>query len=573
MKKHLLIISMSIVVIALASCGRNTKLMTRLDEADRLMENRPDSVLSLLAGLKDSVRDGSKSVQMRYELMKTEAEDKCYITHTSDSTMLAVTNYFSHHGTLLQRMKAYYLLGRVYSDMQFTGDAIDSYKKALYMEGHDDSLTYTVRARASNWIGQTLMYQRMYKKAYGYFLRSYCFSRKTGNVTIEIYLLRDIGRCLSAMNEEEKGLSCFRQSARLAKGTGNGRIFKVVMAELAYNYMDLKDYKKAKQALDVSYYDEDSVYDHACLAEYYYETGKTDSAAVYYRKSLNRDNMPVCLDASLKLFAISTKQGHQTEANAYLYQSMNCVDSLDMNTIRQNQNLIKVLGHKLEHERQLSHATKMRNNVIFLLILCFVVFAFLGIYYVKARKVKSRIQQEKMRQLVSELQSESRSIIAKNEKRIHELEKEISSLNLQISDTRKSMLQTEKEKLISENSKIKSEHKLRGLRIREFKGSEIYRSFHSHNFHPTDADYLALESGENQAFGNCIDKIRRTSHSINKNDIRICILLKADISLKTIAVYMGYELNRLSMARVRLYSKLFNKKGTALQLDEFIRNL
>ena len=88
MKKHLLIISMSIAIIALASCGRNTKLMTKLDAADRLMENRPDSALSLLAGLKDSVRDGSKSVQMRYELMKTEAEDKCYITHTSDSTML-----------------------------------------------------------------------------------------------------------------------------------------------------------------------------------------------------------------------------------------------------------------------------------------------------------------------------------------------------------------------------------------------------------------------------------------------------------------------------------------------------
>ena len=129
MKKHLLIISMSIAIIALASCGRNTKLMTKLDAADRLMENRPDSALSLLAGLKDSISDGSRSVQMRYELMKTEAEDKCYITHTSDSTMLAVTNYFSHHGNLLQRMKAYYLLGRVYSDMQFTGDAIDSYKK------------------------------------------------------------------------------------------------------------------------------------------------------------------------------------------------------------------------------------------------------------------------------------------------------------------------------------------------------------------------------------------------------------------------------------------------------------
>jgi tetratricopeptide (TPR) repeat protein len=573
MKKHLLIISISMVVIALASCGRNAKLMTTLDTADRLMENRPDSALSLLSGLKDSVRDGSKSVQMRYELMKTEAEDKCYITHTSDSTMLVVTNYFNHHGNLLQRMKAYYLLGRVYSDMQFTGDAVDSYKKALYMEGHDDSLTYTVRARASNWIGQTLMYQRMYKKAYGYFLRSYCFSKKTGIVTIEIYLLRNIGRCLSALNEEEKGLSYFRQSALMARKTGNVRIFKVVMAELACNYMDLKDYEKARQALDVSYYDEDSVYDHACLARYYYETGKTDSAAVYYRKSLNRDNIPVCLEASLKLFAISTKQGHQAEANVYLHQSMNCADSLDMNTIRQNQNLIKALGKKLEHERQLNHAEKMRNDVIFLMILCFVVFAFLVICYVRSKKARSRIQQEKMRQLFSDLQSGSRKTITENEKRIRELEDEISSLNLQISDTRKLMLQTERETLISENSKIKSEYKLRSLRIREFKGSEIYKSFHSPDFHPTDADYLSLEYLENQAFGNCINKIRRTSHVINKNDIRICILLKADLSLKTIAVYMGYELNALSMARARLYSKLFNKKGTVLQLDEFIRNL
>lgn len=573
MKKYFFIIFIFIVIIVLSSCRNDRELTLTLNTTERVMENRPDSALRLLSGLKDRIREGSKSVRMRYELMKTEAEDKCYITHTSDSTMLAVTNYFNHHGNQLQRMKAYYLLGRVYSDMQFTGDAIDSYKKALYMEGKDDSLTYTVRARASNWIGQTLMYQRMYKKAYGYFLRSYCFSRKTGIVTIEIYLLRDIGRCLSALDEKEKGLDYFRRSAWLAKKTGNDRIFKVVMAELAYNYMDLKDYKKAKQALDVSYYDEDSVYDHACLARYYYETGKMDSAAVYYRKSLNRDNIPVCLDASLKLFAISTKQGHQDEANVYLHQSMDCADSLDMNTIRQNQNLIRTLERKLDHERQLNFAARMRDNVIFLMILCFVVFAFLGIYYVKVRKAKSRIQQEKMRQLFSDLQSESQRTIAKNEKRIRELVKEISSLNLQISDSRKLMLQTEKETLISENSTIKSEHKLRSLRIREFRGSEIYRSFHSPDFHPNDADYLALELVENQAFGNCIDKIRRTSHGINKNDIRICILLKADLSLKTIAVYMGYELNTLSMARARLYSKLFNAKGTSSQLDELIRNL
>lgn len=575
MKKCLLVVIT--IQILLTSCNQNDSYKNfnrKLDSAELLMEDKPDSVLTILSSLKNIINSDDKT-RVRYNLIKIEAEDKCYISHSSDSIILNIVNYLDQHGSPIQKMKAYYLLGRVYSDMQLTGESINAYKNSINIECDDNTETYAIRSRANNWIAQTLMFQNMYEDAYKYFVKSYHFAKLSHNTTIEIYVLRDIGRCLVSLNKVNKGLYYFKKSSLLALKSKNKRIYDAVMSELAYNYMNIKQYSLAKQALDMSVCKEDSVYDNSCLARYYYETGKMDSAIIYYKKCLliKAPYFYICENAALKLSKIYSATNNYVMANVCLRQSMVCDDSLSQNIFKQNSNLIKKLNEKLEYERRLDAEAKMHSFIVFTIILLFVIFLFVTIYYVRNKQVKNKNQREKVKRIISELHIRGNDIIIKNDLRISQLKNEISLLNNKIDKFKKSMLQAEREKLITENARIESASKLRNLRVMNFMCSEIYMSFHSNNFHPTELNYFELEKLENETFDNCIDKIREMNNSINNNEIKICILIKADIPLKMIALYLDYVLNALSMVRMRLYFKLFKQKGTATQLDEFIKGL
>lgn len=572
MKRHLIIIL--ILGFVFASCERKSAITPKLDVAQQLMESRTDSALNILDGIKPNVTSESRGVRMRYELMKTEAEDKCYITHTSDSAMLHVVDYYDSHGSSLQKMKAYYILGRVYSDMQLTGEAINAYRKALDIDCKDDTLTYTVRARANNWIGQTLMYQNMYREAYPYFIKSYNFSKLTGNITIEIYSLRDIGRCLIELKQMNCGISCFNRAAHQALETNNNDIYKVVMEELAAIYLKNKNYPKAKQAIYTPYNDNvDKFFNTEQIARYYNGIGKIDSAIIYYNKSLESDNIGICIDATHTLSSIYTKRKNYILANIYLVRYNSYTDSLYGTNIRQNKDLIRILNSKLEQVQTQDRKARISNNIIFALTLLFAITILAIILYIKNKRAKNKIQQAKVKQLFNDLRTKNQDTINSNYIKIAELERTISTLNSKISDYEKSLLIIQKEELTNFNAKIEEDKKLRNMRINALRLSDIYQSFHNCTFNPTESDFVELENQINNTYNNCIIKISELCPSIKNEEIKVCVMIKADIPLKNIALFLGLEQNTLSMLRSRLYKKMFNKKASPSSLDDFIKSL
>lgn len=78
-----------LLVIAIAtSCRDDGRAEGLLRTVDSLMEERPDSSLALLSRDSAVFARSGKAVRMAYTLSKTEAEDKCYIPHRSDSVIL-----------------------------------------------------------------------------------------------------------------------------------------------------------------------------------------------------------------------------------------------------------------------------------------------------------------------------------------------------------------------------------------------------------------------------------------------------------------------------------------------------
>ena len=80
------------LVAAVVACGHRTP-DTRLTQAERLMEEHPDSALEILEAIPaDSLR--SRADRAAYALLYTQALDKNYLDPTDDSLITMALTYY-----------------------------------------------------------------------------------------------------------------------------------------------------------------------------------------------------------------------------------------------------------------------------------------------------------------------------------------------------------------------------------------------------------------------------------------------------------------------------------------------
>ena len=113
-----------IISLLFISCTGDVHYTLSMRKAEQIMDTVPDSARILLSRDSSIMKKENKPTRMYYDMLLTLAKDKCYIPHTSDSVMLAVVDYYESHGTPHQKLEANYLLGRVYTDLNMTADAL-----------------------------------------------------------------------------------------------------------------------------------------------------------------------------------------------------------------------------------------------------------------------------------------------------------------------------------------------------------------------------------------------------------------------------------------------------------------
>ncbi|TWV11320.1 hypothetical protein FQ707_10965 [Bacteroidaceae bacterium HV4-6-C5C] len=577
MKKYTFII---ILFLFILSCEqRNTALQNDLYQAEKLMEARPDSVRTLLLRLQSKIEDANRADRMKYILLSTEADDKCFVNHPSDSAMLEAAAYYDHNGTPLQRMKSYYLLGRIYSDMQFTGEALNSFRKALEIECKDDTPTYTVRARASNHIGHTYMYQGLYSDALPYFYKSYYFAKLAKNESIVVFALRDIGRSLCTQGQTRKGLTYYEYAASVARKTKQEELYKMVIGELADGYRKIKDYTRAKRALILGngLLDAESLYPHyVCWANYYRDIGKTDSAIYFYSKCIQSPNNSIAKKAALSLADIYADRGDYKWAFPYFENYAANADALNQKESVKNQNLIKVLNNKLHVERE-NRLLKEKTSTLRLMSVTFsavfIIVIILVFYYLRNKKLQYLNQEERLKRVMSLMEHNSRQKLQDNSERIRILREQLSSSQMQNDNLLKRFIQLEKESLQGENSRIKAEREKQTILQQRLKSSVFYLKFYqlakSHQKASND-DFRQLIQLVDETYSNFTHRLIELCPYINEKEIRICLLIKIGLTPTQISDIICSSNSGVSMIRQRLYMKIFQLKGKPDEFDKKI---
>lgn len=577
MRRTYIILWLLVLALVALSCRDDGSQEALLRTADSLLESHPDSALALLRRDSSQFSRSGKSVRMWYVLSRTEAEDKCYVTHVSDSAIRAAAEYYDASGSGRRRVRAHYLLGRVYCDMHLSGHALVSFDKALAVEGSGDPVISRYKALAAIWAGDIYEEKKLDRDALHYNLLSYGYARKADAPRIVVYTLRDIGRSYFSLKQSERGISYYRQAADRAKALHDANLYNMVMEELAAVYLEIGRLTEAYQALQTPFLgktDRD-ISTHYYIWAYYFEyIGRLDSAVAYHKQGMvysdNMEKKIACLDIT----KILKKQGRYADAIGYYEKYVAYSDSVDSINRRETSDLLAQVERNLdiEHQNTVLAESKARLTVL-LSVAVFVVAVtvfFLVRYYVNMRR-RVRRQQARIGDYLRR-HRESEELRRRNEERIAQLESELSSSNERLTSVRRSLMRTEAAMLAGQNEQMRFRERHRELLVADLSETEVYRLYHDGVSVPSPSDYHRLEEALNHAYDNFTVRLRELYPAVTENELWICCMVKAGLSPKEICRISAYQFNSLSMAKTRLYARIFHKKGGSKDLDLFIRD-
>ena len=561
------------------SCRDGGRIESILRTTDSLMEGHPDSALSILRRDSLEICRSGKDYRLWYALSRTEADDKCYILHVSDSTIRAAANYYNSHGSDLQRVRANYLLGRVYCDMHLYGHALTSFNKAIKVESENDSAINRYKARSATWAGYVYEAKGLHKDALRYNKLAYGYAKQAGAQVTEVYSLRDIGRSYSYLKQNNTAIPYYRQAAKKAKAIGDANLYNMVMEELAGIYIEEGQLDDAYSALNTPFLattDKD-ISSHYYVWAYYFEhTGQLDSAVAYNKRGMSYSNNTEKRDACLDIIRILNKQGKRDEAMEYYDKYSVYSDSVTASELNETSDMLSQVEKNIDIERKNTVLAETKTNLTILLsVIIFTVIVVSLILIKHYSNVRKRIreQQERANNYLSQLQETGMQKMKRNEERIAQLETELSVSNEKLTEIRKSLMRNEAEMLAKQNEHMLFKEKHRELLIADLADTDVYKLYHTPNAVPSSADYHRLVEALNKAYNNFTKRLKEFYPDINDNEVWICCMVKAGLSSKEICNISPYSYSSLGMAKSRLYLKMFQKKGGAKDLDHFIKEL
>ena len=293
------IIAAAIVAVAAASCNNGKGTDSLLTSADSLLSvGAADSAMSLLDSMEAQLPSFSRAAHMRFRLLQADAMNKTYRDFTTDSVMREVADYYDHHGTPNERLRAYYLLGCTYRDMHEAPLAIITWEDAITMADTlspdcDYNMICNVWSQLSEAYHATLLFSQEIACLH----KSYHSSLLDGDTLYAIDDIRRIGSCFTLLHQYDSAEFYFCRAQELYHTFGYTQKGLLASTSLIYLYLEQNRLKEAKKLMDL-YETEFEEFDenhelplrrrqYYCYKGLYLEkVGQLDSAELYYRKAV-----------------------------------------------------------------------------------------------------------------------------------------------------------------------------------------------------------------------------------------------------------------------------------------------
>lgn len=578
MKRSIIFILFSMLL----SCTGNKAYDQQLNKADSIMDIADDSAqiaIKMLDALKPECSKFSKAQRMRYDLLYHKAMNKAYIDFTSDSTMLAVVDYYEHHGTANDRMLAYYILGCVYRDMHEAPMALEYYNKATEQaDTAAQDCDYATLCRVYSQMGvlfskQYLPYQELFS-----FEKATHYAYKAHDTLNAIRYYYNKTGAYTYLDNEDSAIIVNTRAAELFRKHGYDRDADIAFGCNYVYYLKKNNIDKAKKAFEAynranfagnQNYEDSYAFLLYEKGLFFLQTNQLDSAYCKLNESLK-------LSKSFSNKAITTKtlaqyylkSNNPILATKYALKSTEYNDS-DLVRVRKTQLHQLQAMYDYSRNKRLAMVAEQKSEkkimVIYVVILCSIILFCLSIFIYKLQmnKKNHRIS------LIQQLYNDSLLKLQSNQRELQRV-KDLNELEV---------IQQKEEVIMNLKNTIKDiREKFSGSLLTDtdiiLQNSAIFRKIQFITLHPkeklSNEDWIELSDFIEQLIPSFPQILK---NRLTEKEYHICLLIRLHISPSSISNLVELSNSGVSLSRKRMLEKVCGKDGTAKDFDKFILSL
>ena len=603
MKKNIVFLLILIPIIWISCDGMGHQTID-FRKIENLMPQHPDSALMLLEQIENK-ENLSRKDKAHYSLLLTEAEDKTYVTHTTDSLISIAADYYEKTDDLGRKAKAWYYKGRINQDLGHPLKAQEYYLKALRDEEKIED--HALLGRIHNHIGMLYAYQKVYEKALPFQKKAVENFHLINDSTGQVFALRDLGRTFLMLGLQDSSIICNQKAIALMRK----RIIPSVYTELAGLYIDRQRMEEAHGLLRTSLQNvakpqaKSPVY--LVLGELYKKSGQIDSARFYLQACINSAPLPETRAGGLfHLKEIALEKGQWEQAALLSKQYELLKDSIEQGKNAESIRNVQAFYSYNEIEQDLwearLYASKQKSFYSLLITACLFLLTVALLRFIHYRRERKNLLQrlkaneeqiqrneqtlKNISDVKDSLQNEiqiykttERQLSKEKDEQLKRTNEEIRQKIMQLEKLSHTKDELEKNLLTlrSENSNLKKREQAREEERKKIEESErlqnerLYDKFRSPaGWEPTDTDWHKLFISVDKLYPKMVTTLQKST-SLNESERKICYLSKIGVKPGAIEILLGK--GNVSVYRKRLYEKLTKKEGAAKDFDKYISDI
>ena len=557
MKKFLYIFIAFLLLYFQACETLNKDVVCRINAAEEMMIDRPDSALQLLNSI-NIEQTSSRRHRAKYAVLYTQAQDKNFIDETDVTLIKEAKEYYEDTNDIEYKFLSLYYYGRILCNNGDYPHAIIAYTQA---ENLLDRLN-------NNYLAGLLYTQigNIYRSHYDYSKCLEAFNTACNYYTLselerhKAYALLDIGIAYWNLEQPARAEEYFKLASDLAIEQGDEYLERICYENLVILYDSIGDTENCGYIVDKLYqYCDKDLFSPACLgaiASYYADIHNfklSDSCLVnaWNNASSEVDSVSLFFQSAKIMMSI----GQNDKALKY-YR-----DGIKM----QNKQLLFAMqqpilsSQKDFYESQVElHAYRLQKNTELYITLSIIVLltTIVVVMHMKHRMMAKDLEVSKYMDLAKELQTS-----------IHDKDIQLSEISIQaeadnsrineMSNHIAELFQKQYELLDKLSNTYYETH---GYSIEK---ESIYEQVKSeiNKFANDKKSITQLETIVNTYKRNVINLIRSEIPGISDRDIKLLCYIYAGFSAKSISIFIGETTGNILTRKYRLRNKI-SKLGT-----------
>ena len=521
-----------LTLMAATSCKQ--EISPRLKEIDRSInkdykigEQALDSMERL--GLLEAMPN-----HMYSKLLRLKIADKGYHPIQNRKKEIdSLVNYFQGQKDGDALAQAYYLAGRVNSDLGDSPKALILYQKAEETVNKDN---YALQGDIYCQMGYIYKECHLFHDAITTLKKAYIMDSLNNNKQNMLFDIRDIGTNYLHLQETNTAKLYFSKGFRKSIHT-NEFMAKTFAHQLAVIYLNQKDYSRAKEYLNISLnhienYDNNKSGIYATAYKLYEATGEDelknkyeswllDNGTIWAKKSIYKDQLSKIL--------VNDRNPHILDTwNKYNQYSDSVGKFSDIESIKRIEQLYNYKLKEKENKSLNSH-----NTVLSIIIICLTItlISIIGLSFMTYSNIKQKRK------------------------------------NLE--------LKLDKYEALKRSSEQKNEQNIKDKNY-AFKKSAIHQIIQNEiengSYTLQDSYWKDLEKTVNEIYPNFTNNLN-SFYEVSNHELKVCLMVKIGISPIHIAKFTNHSKEAINSTRGRLYAKVFKEPASAPKWDEFIKTL